>query len=112
MWKMRKRGYFSVKTFYKHLTRGEGSGFVHFAAKQFWKTKASPRVTFFAWEVSREYILTIDRLMRTGKTMVNRCFLCKMDAESCNHILLWRPIVYSIWLVYGLLGINGRFSEG
>lgn len=39
--------------------------------------------------------------------MVNRCVLCKMHEESCNHILLWCPIVFNIWtMVYNLIGIN------
>lgn len=39
--------------------------------------------------------------------MVNRCFMCKMNAESCNHLLLWCPVVYSLWsLICGLLGIK------
>lgn len=39
--------------------------------------------------------------------MVNRCYLCKNAEESCNHILLWCPIFYSIWsMVYGMMGLN------
>lgn len=39
--------------------------------------------------------------------MANRCFLCKSEAESCNHILLWCPFSYGLWSsIYGLLGIN------
>lgn len=39
--------------------------------------------------------------------MVNRCFMCKMSAETCNHLLLWCPMVYSLWnMIYELLGIN------
>lgn len=49
----------------------------------------------------------IDKLIRRGGIWVNRCYLCKQDAESCNHILLRCPIAYSLWfMVYGLLGIN------
>lgn len=39
--------------------------------------------------------------------MINGCFLCKAGEESCDHILLWCPAVYSIWsTVYGLLGLS------
>lgn len=66
------------------------------------------RITlFFAWEVGRESILTIDKLMRRKRAMVNSCYLCKEAAEWCNHILLWCPVIYSLQtIVYGLLRIN------
>lgn len=39
--------------------------------------------------------------------MVNQCYLCKLDEESCNHIVLWCPMVYNIWImVYNLFRIN------
>lgn len=39
--------------------------------------------------------------------MVNSCFICKKETESCNHILLQYPLVYKLWtLAYSLLGIN------
>lgn len=42
-----------------------------------------------------------------GRIMVNSCFLCKREAETCNHILLWCPEVYKLWtMIYGLLGIS------
>lgn len=105
--KLRKQRDYSVKSFYRHLTRGKDVKLLIFLVKQIWKTKAPPRITFFAWEASRECIPTIDKLMRRGKILVNCCFLCKLDAESCNHVLLWCPMVYSIQsMLYGLLGIN------
>lgn len=56
------------------------------------------------WE---ECILTIDKLMRRDKIMVNGCFLCKREAKTCKHILLWCPKVYKLWImVYGLMGIS------
>lgn len=62
---------------------------------------------FFPWKVSRECILTIDMLMKRDRITVNRCFLCKLDAESCNHITLWWLTVYSILsMVYDLWEIN------
>lgn len=39
--------------------------------------------------------------------LVNYCYLCKKDAESCNHVFLWCSIVYKLsFVVYGLLGIS------
>lgn len=51
--------------------------------------------------------MTLDNLMKRGKVMVNRCFVCKYDAESYNHILLWCPFVSKLWvMVFNLIGIN------
>lgn len=43
---------------------------------QIWISKVSSRVALFAWEASRESILTIDKLMTRGHIMVNKCYLC------------------------------------
>lgn len=78
-----------------------------FLVNQIWKVKTLPRITFFAWEVERECILTIDKLMKRSKILVNGCYMYKKAAESYNHILLWCSVMYNSWtIVYGLLGIN------
>lgn len=51
-----------------------------FPLKQILKVKASPRVGFFTWNTARECILTIDKLIKRHKILVNGCFLCKRDA--------------------------------
>lgn len=39
--------------------------------------------------------------------MVNGCFLCIKVKESCNHIFLWCPLAYKLWIIVcGLLGIS------
>lgn len=106
VWKLKKDDKFTVKSFYEHWVKRDGDG-GRFPAMQIWKVKALPQIVFFACEASQECILTIDKLMRRGLTIVNRCYLCKEAVESCNHILLWCPVAYSLWhLVYGLMDIN------
>lgn len=106
IWKLRKNGEFMVKSYY-NLSRRGGVGITLFLVKQIWNTKFPPRIVFFAWETARGCILTIDKLIKRGKILVNRCYLCKMTAEPCSHILLWCRFVYNLWrLVYCLLWIN------
>lgn len=39
--------------------------------------------------------------------MANRCFMCKTNEESCNHLLMWCPLTYDLWtMIYGLLRIK------
>lgn len=62
---------------------------------------------FFAWEACQECILTINKLMRRGHIIANRCYLCVNAAESCNHVLIWCLMTNSLWsMVYSLFGIN------
>lgn len=79
---------------------------VAFPYRQIWKARAPPSVAFFAWEVGKECILTIDKLMNRGGVIVNTCYLCKRVVETCNHLLLWCPVAHLLWsMVYNLLGI-------
>lgn len=107
LWKLEKKGRFTVKPFCNFLVNRNGSGENDFPAKQIWKVKAPPCVAFFAWDAGRESILTIDKLKRRGNTFMSGCFLCKRAEENSNHILLWCLVAYSLWtMVYGILGIN------
>lgn len=52
-------------------------------------------------------ILTIDKLMKRGKTLVYICFLYKRETEFYNNFLLWYPLVYKLWtMTYELLEIS------
>lgn len=102
----RKMGFFSVKSFYKWLFKCKSDA-IKIPYKQIWKVKVPPWVSFFVWEASRECILTIDKLRRRDKVLVNAYYLCKRNEETCNHVLLWCPWVYKLWMmVFGWLGIS------
>ena len=47
------------------------------------------RVSFFAWEASWNRVLTTDQLKRRGWNMPNRCFLCKEEEETNDHLFLF-----------------------
>lgn len=96
IWKGQKNGIFSIRSFYNILSNSSNRcNTVNspFPFKSIWKTGTPPIIAFFAWEASKKKILPLDNLMKSGKVMVNRCFLCKCNAESSNHILLWCPFV-------------------
>lgn len=104
---LEKNGSFTVKLYYRQLSNGVDRNLSDFPFKQIWKIKTPSRMAFFTWEACKGSILTTDMLMTRGRGMVNRCFMCKMSAETCNHLLLWCPMVYSLWnMIYELLGIN------
>ena len=43
---------------------------------------------FFAWEVSWGKVLALDQLKKRGRPLANRCFLCRVEEESIDHILI------------------------
>ena len=43
---------------------------------------------FFAWEATWVRILTLDQLKRRGWRIPNRCYLCKEEEETSDHILI------------------------
>lgn len=51
--------------------------------------------------------LTTDKLMRIEDIMVNGCFVCRWEEDSCNYIMLLSPLLYKLWtMAYGFLDIS------
>jgi len=48
---------------------------------------APMRVMIFGWLMLKNKILTLDNLTRRGWHMVNRCIMCKEQAESVRHMM-------------------------
>jgi hypothetical protein len=103
-WIPSRKGTFEVRSFYRALsTQGPSS----FPWKGIWRTKAPPRVAFFAWTATRGKILTIDNLRRRGMIVVNRCCLCESDGESVDHLLIHCGVANALWnAILSRLGLN------
>ena len=105
MWKETKNEIFSVKSLYNTL---EPSCAVRFL----WSIIRSPCVPtkvvfFFAWEASWGKVLTLDQLKRRGWNLGNRCFLCCVEEETINHILIHCSKARVLWeLVFTLFGVT------
>jgi hypothetical protein len=84
-WVPSRKEIFEVKSFYRALTP---YGSLSFPWKSVWRSQAPPRVTFFAWTAVCSKILTLDNVGRRGMVVVNRCWLCEMEGESVDHLLL------------------------
>ena len=85
VWLRSKNGNFSVKSFYSSLVNGGMEPFPHDIV---WNSWVLVRVSFFSWEANWARILTLDQLKRTGWRIPNKCYMCKEEEETRDHILL------------------------
>ncbi|RVW89280.1 hypothetical protein CK203_032620 [Vitis vinifera] len=80
-----RNGKFFVKSLYGAL---ETRNSVPFPWSIIWSPCVPSKVGFFAWEALWGKVLTLDQLKRKGWTLANRCFLCLVEEESIDHILI------------------------
>ena len=84
-WRVSKKGFFTVKSFFSSIVPCIGR---EFPLSLVWNPWVPKRVSFFAWESIWRRILTMDQLKRRGWVLPSRCYLCKADEESTNHVLI------------------------
>lgn len=58
----------------------------------------TPKVNIFFWIMLQNKVLMVDNLCKWGFQISNRCYLCKSEAESANHLFLHCSFVSLIWV--------------
>jgi hypothetical protein len=90
----RERNHFEVKSFYKVLSNPIQSSFPW---KSNWKVKVSLRAAFFVWTATLGKILTLDNLRERNIIVMEWCFMCKISAESIDHLFLHCMVATKLW---------------
>ena len=103
-WKNSKNGSFSIRSLYGSFSRASSDPFPW---SMIWRSWALMRVSFFTWEASWNRILTIDQLKRRGWNMPNRCYLCKGEEETSDHLILFCKKATMLWsLLFSLFDVQ------
>ena len=104
LWKETKDGIFLVKSLYSALF---SRSVVQFPNSIIWSHCVPTKVGFFAWEASWGKVLTLDQLKKRGWILANRCFLCCVEEESIDHILIHCTKARVLWeLLFAIFEVN------
>ena len=90
-WQLKGDGKFDIRSYYQAI---QGNPNLLFPWKGVWKPKIPKRVAFFLWTAAHNRILTLDNLMLTNRTLVNRCCMRCGDGKSIDHLLLHCPVTH------------------
>lgn len=104
-WQGNNKGSYRVNAAY-HLMSQTNHQIPNWPWKLIWKTKVPYKVSCFVWLLAREAASTLDNLMKRGKILCSRCFMCKETAETVNHLFLHCKFTGMIWsIILNLKGI-------
>ena len=100
---------FSVKSMYKDFDVTPALDFPH---RLVWNPVAPPKIGVFAWEAAWGKVLTLDQLKRRGMNFTNRCFMCKEEEETIDHLLIHCKLAKTLWnLFLSIVGISWVFPQ-
>ena len=70
------------------------------------------KINIFWWTTIHGKIITIDNLMKRGFQIPNRCYMCKREEESINHLFLHCSFSSKVWgRILQKLKVNWVFNE-
>lgn len=56
-----------------------------------------PRVAFFGWTASLGKALSIDNMRKHGLSVIDWCYMCKINGETQDHLLLHYELARILW---------------
>ncbi|WMV39939.1 hypothetical protein MTR67_033324 [Solanum verrucosum] len=105
-WTGDDKGVFKVNKSYKLMDQTDQQC-SRWPWKQIWKSRIPHKVSFFVWSMAKEAVLTQDNVMKRGRTLCSRCFLCGETSETVNHLFLHCKYTHHLWRIFlSLKGIS------
>ena len=105
-WVEEKNGLFSVNSMFKVL---DSASHGYFLVNIIWRPKIQSRICFFAWEAAWGKASTLDQIKKRGRSLANRCFLCKGKEETIDHLLLHYGVTRVLWGIFSFFGVHWVF---
>ena len=104
IWQLNRIGIFDVCSFYNSLLKVPS---ISFSWQSIWCIKIPKRVAFFLWTAARNWILTIDNLVKKNLPLVNWCCLFRCDEETMDYLLLHCKFAHALWSeVFLMFGVQ------
>ncbi|OVA18062.1 BTB/POZ-like [Macleaya cordata] len=85
---------FSVRSCYRSL---QANSQEELPADSVWRSIPPSKVTFTMWEACLIKLPTINSLKRRGRVLANRCEMCGVTEETCNHLFLHCKVTSELW---------------
>jgi len=105
VWPLDSKGSFTIKGLCKAVY--DRPLCLGFPSAAIWRSKAPPKVCFFAWAATLEKVPTEDFLKRRNFHGPNRCVLCRQEEETVHHLLVHCHWASSLWqLGLSMLGVS------
>lgn len=105
-WLGQGQGRFSVRGAYRKFNPYNNQ-IDNWPWKLIWKVKILYKVSCFTWLLAKQAVLTQENLMKRGFQLSPRCFLCKEEVETVNHLFLHCRTRNQIWRTFtGMKGLN------
>ena len=102
-WVEEKKELFFVKSMFKVL---DSPSHCYFPVNIIWQPKIQSRICFFAWEAAWGKASTLDQIQKRGRPLANRCFLCKGNEETIDHLLLHCGVTRVLWDIFSFFGVH------
>ena len=100
---------FLVKIMYKGFDISPAFDFPY---RLVWNPVVPLKIGVFAWEAALGKVLTLDQLKRRGMTFANRCFMCKEEEETIDHLLIHCKCAKMLCdLFLSIVGISWVFPQ-
>lgn len=98
---------FSVNNCYKIVLHQHSQEVPNWRWKMIWKTKAPVKASCFGWLAARDACLSQNKLQRRGFPWCSRCYFCKNEEETVEHLFLHCSFLRQCWEVFlSIVGVS------